>query len=199
MRKQQLTILAPYDFEDAVPLIPGGTSGWETPTDAAGRFYLEPQEEETFYQFFIGLSPSRANMYLQYTQREDRMNLITPRPVPGIIGYWPGQATPYQDPSPSTELWTVHDLVPYFNVENNQAEDADILEGQCPYGTKIAASFYITPFTYQVVKDKNRILQFLRGERRSTIVTMGDGNRPIKAPAWMNEDYGKYAVQPEEA
>jgi len=198
LRKQQLTIKAPYDFEDGYRIAPHGTSGWETPTDAAGRFYLEPQEEETFYQFFMGIAPSRAKVFLQYTQREDRMNLITPRTVPGTIGYWSGEQTPYSDPSPSTELWTVHDLVPYFNVENDQAEDNTILDNQCPSGTKIAASFYITPFTYQVVKDRNRILQFLRGERRCTVVTMGDGQRPIKAPAWMNEDYAKYAVQPEE-
>jgi hypothetical protein len=62
----------------------------------------------------------------------------------------------------------------------------------------ISASFWITPFTYQVIREKERVLQFLRGEKRCTVRTMGDADRPIKAPAWLVEDYGKFMVQPEE-
>lgn len=169
--------------------------------------YLEPQEEESIYQYFIGITPSVAQMYLQYTQREDRMSLITPRPVPGPIGFWDGDFTPYLDPAPGTEMWGIHDLVPYFNVylpgwANGSLYHAD--------WRTIAASFYITPFTYQVLKankgvggapdgqDRAKVLSFLRGEKRCTVRTMGDGFRPIKAPAWLIEDYGKYMVQPEE-
>ncbi len=188
IRKQQLTVNMPYEFEDGDTIQPDATSGWESPTDAQGRFYLEPQEEETIYQFFTGFSPSQSKVYLQYTQREDRMNLITPRPVPGNIGFWDGEMSAYRDPSPITELWTVHDLYPYFNVEN---------AGVSCVAKKISSSFWITEFTYQAVKDEAKIKSFLRGDKRCSIKTMGDGSRPIKAPAWLVEDYSEFMLQPE--
>lgn len=195
LRKQQLTVHKPYHFNDGQVIVLNSTSGWEAPADALGRFYLEPQEEETIYQWFVGISPSVAQMYLQYTQREDRMNLITPRTVPGPTGYWDGDFTSYLDPAPGSEMWTVHDLVPYFNVYLPGWANSSLYH---PDWRTIKASFYITQFTYQVQKDKEKIKSFLRGEKRCTIRTLGDGQRPIKAPAWLNEDYGKYMVQPEE-
>jgi len=189
LRKQQLTFFRPYTFEDDTAIAVDSTSGWEGPADAQGRFYLEPQEEEYIYQFFTGISPSQAKVYLQYTQREDRMNLITPRPVPGNIGYWDGEATPYTDPAPLTELWTVHDIYPYFNVEN---------PGITGESEVIRAGFYLTEYSYQVVKDVEKIKSFLRGNQRCTVRTMGDPYRPIKAPSWLKEDYQKWMVQPEE-
>lgn len=189
LRRQQLTVYMPYDFDAGAAIAVNSTSGWESPADAQARNYLEPQEEETIYQFFTGISPSQAKMYLQYTEREDRMNLIAPRPVPGIIGFWDGEISPYHDPAPSTELWTVRNIFPYFDVEN---------PGITGKSVPISASFWITPFTYQVIRDKERVLQFLRGEKRCTVRTMGDADRPIKAPAWLIEDYGKFMVQPEE-
>ena len=192
LRKQQLTVKMPFDFGN---ITNGDVSGWTTPTDAVGRFHLEPQEEETLYQFFTGISPSQAKLYLQYTQREDRMSLIAPRPVPGVIGFWDGEVTSYHDPSPCTELWSVHDLVPYFNMENPHS--SGVFCNTMDW-VPISTSFWITPFTYQVIRDTELVKRFLRGERRCTVRTMGDGHRPIKAPAWLKEDYQKYMIQPEE-
>jgi hypothetical protein len=189
LRKQQLTRYKPWLFDSGVKIVAGGTSGWETPTDANGRRYLEPQEEETLYQIFTGISPTQAKLYLQYTQRVDRMNLIVPRTVPGDIGYWDGITSLYDDPAPETELWTLHDLYPHFNAENPPISGKDEM---------IAAAFYINAYTFKVIKEKPRILQFLRKEKPAHIRTMGDGDRPIKAPAWLLDDYEKYLVKPEE-
>jgi len=195
IRKQQLTRFMPYWFDSTdqtglpgVAIAAGGVSGWEAPVDAAGRRILEPQEEETVYQVFTGITPKQAKLYLQYTQRVDRMNLITPRPVPGRIGFWDGYGSPYLDPDPSTELWTVHDIYPHMNIENPAITGASILCG---------ASFWITPYTYRPVTDTNKTLQFLRGEKPARIITMGDGDRPIKAPAWLLKDYKAFFVCPE--
>lgn len=190
LRRQQLTVYMPYWFNDASAIaVDTVDTSWRTPTDAMGRNYLEPQEEETIYQFFVGISPSQAKLYLQYTEREDRMNLIAPRPVPGNIGFWTGEMSNYNDPSPMTELWTVNDIYPYFLAETT---------GITGCTKRVGASFWITPFTYQVIKDKEKIKSFLRGERRCTIKTMGDGDRPIKSPAWLIEDYCDWMVQPED-
>jgi len=189
IRQQQLTRYAPYWFYSGAAISAGGTSGWTAPVDANGRYYLEPQEEEVIYQIFTGITPAQSKLYLQYTERVDRMNLITPRPVPGAIGYWDGYGSPYMDPDPGTELWTVHDLWPHMNIENPAITGKSILCG---------ASFWITPYTYNVVEDKNKVLQFLRHEKPAHIVTMGDGDRPIKAPAWLLSDYKRFMVCPEE-
>jgi hypothetical protein len=189
LRKQQMTRYKPYLFNSGAMIAAGGTSGWETPTDASARRYLEPQEEETLYQFFTGISPSQAKIYLQYTQRVDRMNLIVPRPVPGAFGYWEGNNSIYDDPDPETELWTLHDLYPHLNAENPAISGKDVM---------IAVGFYINAYTYRVIKDKQKALQFLRKEKPAHIRTMGDGDRPIKAPAWLLDDYKQYLVTPEE-
>ena len=189
IRKQQTTRYAPFWFNSDAVITSGGTSGWESPADSSGRNYLEPQEEETVYQIFTGLTPSTTKMYLQYTQRVDRMNLITPRAVPGAIGYWDGESSMYRDPDPATELWTVHDIYPYLNLENPAITGVSQLCG---------VSFWITPFTYKVIKDKNKVLRILRKEIPGTVKTMGDADRPIKSPYWLIHDYAQYMVQPEE-
>lgn len=190
LRKQQLTVYMPYWFNDASVIDADSVDGsWRTPTDAMGRNYLEPQEEEIIYQFFTGITPSQCKLYLQYTQREDRMSLIAPRPVPGNIGFWNGEQSLYNDPSPATELWTVHDIYPYFKAENT---------GISVVPKRVGASFWIIPYTYEVVKDRQKILSFLRGEKRATVRTMGDGWTPIKAPAWLLETYSDFMVEPEE-
>jgi len=193
LRKQQLTRYMPFWFDDDVAITNGSTSGWESPADANGRNYLMPQEEDTIYQVFTGITPSQCKLYLQYTQRIDRMSLITPRPVPGVIGFWDGYNSPYRDPDPSTELWTVHDVYPYMNIENPPITGESILCG---------VSFWITPYTYTVLnkdgKNKAQMLQYLRKEKPATIITMGDGDRPIKAPAWMLSKYCDAMVDPKE-
>lgn len=188
VRKQQQTIYAPYEFNSNVAVAAGSTSDWETPTDSLSRYYLTPPKQDIVYQFFMGLSPSTTKVYEQFTQREDRMSLLAPRDVPGVIGYWDGEMTPYRDPSPQTELWSVKELYPYFNAEN-------------PYGTGeseiLRASFYVNPFSYEVVKDKAKIESFIKGDKRSTIRTMGDPFRPVKAPWWLTNTYGAYMVSAE--
>lgn len=186
IRKQQRTVYRDYSFGS---ISAGSTSGWKTPTDTEGRYYLEPQDENIIYQFFIGIYPSTARIYLSYPMRIDRMNLISVRDIPGNIGYWNGEDSPYRDPSPETELWTVKDLVPYFNAENPSITGKAIT---------IYTNFYIIPFSYKVIKDEALIKEFINGKRRIKMITMGDPDRPISAPAWLLEDYKKYMVNPEE-
>ena len=189
VRKQQRTIYRDYAFNDGNPIASGDVSNWETPTDTEGRYYLEPQDQSIVYQFFVGISPSIAHLYLAYPKRQDRMSLITPRDVPGNIGYWSGEDTPYNDPSPETEMWAVKDLVPYFVAENPAITGKDL---------NIYANFFITPFSYKVVRDINLIKQFINGEKRCRMITMGDPEKPISAPAWLKEQYGNFIVKVEE-
>lgn len=189
VRKQQTTVYKYYAFNNGSEISAGSTSGWETPTDTEGRYYLEPQDEDIIYQVFLGISPSAAKIYLSYPRRVDRMNLITVRDIPGNIGYWDGETSPIEDPSPQTELWIVKDIVPYFNAEN---------PGIAGKSQKVYASFFITPFSYKVVRDKERIKRFIDGKERCTFVTMGDPDRPISAPRWLLDGYQQYMLEVEE-
>lgn len=189
LAKQQRTKYAPYEFNSGLPLSAGSVSGWETPTDTEGRYYLEPQDEDQIYQIFMGVAPSTAKIYFAYPKRVDRMNLIAPRDIPGLIGYWDGEDTPYRNPSPETEIWTTHDLVPYFDAENPSNTGTS---------QKITASFYVTPFSYQVIRDIELIKKFIRGEKRATLRTMGDPDQLISAPSWLLDDYRDFLIKPEE-
>jgi len=186
VRKQQRTVYRDFSFGD---IAAGDVSDWVTPTDTEGRNYLEPQTERIIYQIFTGISPSTARIYLAYPARQDRMSLIGPRDVPGNIGYWSGEDTPCNDPNPETELWTISDLIPYFAAENPS------FTGKTQ---TIYANFFITPFSYKVVKDTSLIKQFINGEKRCSMITMGDPEKPISAPAWLKDRWGNYLYKVEE-
>lgn len=185
VRKQQRTVLD-YGFGN---IEAGSASDWMTPTDDEGRYYLEPQDQSIIYQIFLGIAPSTAKIYLSYPRRVDRMNLITVREIPGNIGYWNGEMSPYDNPSPETELWTVEDLVPYFNAEN---------PGITGKAQNIWVKFYVTPFSYKVVRDMALIRKFIDGEKRCRMITMGDPDQPISAPSWILENYSRYMLAVEE-
>ena len=117
------------------------------------------------------------------------MNLISVRDIPGKIGYWDGESSPIEDPSPQTELWTLKDLVPYFNAEN---------PGIVGRAQRIYASFFVTVYSYKVVTDFERIKRFIDGKERCTFVTMGDPDQPISAPRWLLDNYRKCMLKVEE-
>lgn len=188
-RKQRRTKYAPFWFNSGTAIAVDSTSDFETPTDSEGRYYFEPQEKDIIYQCFVGITPTSGKLYLSYPKRVDRMSLISVRDIPGDEGYWDGEDTPYRDPSPETELWTLEDIVPYFNAENN---------GVTGESTKIGMSFYITPYSYKVVQNREKIQRFIDGKDRSTIRTMGDPDQPISAPAWLLRDFGDYMIDVEE-
>jgi hypothetical protein len=189
LTKQQRTVYKEFAFNSGTAIAVNSTSGWEEPSDTDGRYYMEPQDEDTLYQIFLGLAPSTARMYLAYPEREDRMNLISVRDVPGDIGYWDGEDTPYRDPSPETELWTTHDLYPSMNVEN---------AGITGESTVIRASFWITKYGYRQVTDDKMIRDFMRGDRPCKLVTMGDPDRLIDASGWIKKCNGGKFICPEE-
>jgi len=189
------TNYASYQWNSGTKIAADGTSSdWETPTDSASRYYLEPQIREHIYQIFTGIAPSSARLFYSYPKRVDRGSIIAEREVPSPsdnynIGFWDGEMSPYRDPSPITELWTVDDLYPYFKANNY---------GISGTSRVIKSNFIINMYTYQLIKDTTLQDKIIKGEKRATIFTMGDLEQPINAPQWIKECYGSCFREPEE-
>lgn len=183
-----------YQWNSGTKIAADGVStNWETPTDSEGRYYLEPQKKEHIYQIFTGISPSSARLFWSYPKRVDRGSIIAERSVPSAgdsenIGFWSGEMSPYRDPSPITQLFTVEDLYPYFKANNH---------GISGVSRVIKSNFIINIYTYQVIKDQTVQDKIIKGEKRATIYTMGDPEQTINAPQWLKDQYGKNIRDPE--
>ena len=104
----------PYSFG---AMNAGASSGWISPEDDSKRTLLNPPENTLINHFFVGVSPTRAEIYLQYPLDNDKGSLVGTRVVGSGIGVFArGQTSPYQRPSVLTELIAVHGVSPAFNA-----------------------------------------------------------------------------------
>lgn len=160
------------------------TADWDlVPVSTSdSRRRLEPQEadrDKLFYQIFYGISPSMTQIYLQQIPRQDRHSLVPEtRTVPGDIGYFTGEISPFNNPSPMTEIFTFNDIYPGLKAYN-------------PTSVTVYAylKFYINKYIYEAVKDEKIIKEFIEGKRRCDLRTMGELKSMIVAPSWLANQY----------
>lgn len=155
-------------------------SDWDEIKDSSNRKYLEPTKEDFLKQIFWGVSPAKARVFFQYPSRQDRWSLIAvTRTLTGTIGYIDGEMSPWDGPfSRKTEIWTVYQLYPAFNIYN------PILERMLD----VKLNFDVMNYTYGIIKDKEMIRQFLSGERRVRKHTVGGIDpSPATAPQWLEK------------
>ncbi len=106
----------PYPFSFGF-LAAGASSGWINPQDEAARTILNPREATLINHFFIGVSPTRAEVYLQYPLDRDKGTLTGTLIVGRGIGVFAdGNMSPYRNPSLQTELVSIRDIHPAFNA-----------------------------------------------------------------------------------
>ena len=104
----------PYSFG---AIAAGGSSGWLRPKDASNRYFLDPPQSTLINHFFIGVSPTRAEIYLQYPLDRDKGSLVGTRVIGSGIGVFAsGSFSPLMQPSSLTELITIKDIDPAFNA-----------------------------------------------------------------------------------
>lgn len=104
----------PYSFG---AIAAAGSSGWIRPQDASNRYFLDPPEISLINHLFIGVQPTRAEIYLQYPLDRDKGSLVGTRTVGSGIGVFAeGILSPYREPSLQTELITIHNIDPAFNA-----------------------------------------------------------------------------------
>jgi hypothetical protein len=147
--------------------------------DSDNRHYLEPHIKEIVKHIFWGVSPPKARIFKEYPARIPRNSLISvTRTLTGDIGYIDGDESPYEGPfSSRTELFTLHDLWPQFQVYNPLRRTMNSVE----------MSFDIRSYTYNLMKDRTLIGDCLLGQRRCKKHTVGGIDKPASIPAWLKE------------
>jgi len=166
----------PFSFGGVSAL--SNLSDWDEVKDSSNRRYLEPTKEGFIKQIFWGVTPPKARVFFQYPSRQDRWSLIAvTRTLTGAIGYVDGEMSPFNGPfSKKTEIWTVYQLYPAFNIYN--PTNARMLD--------VKSHFDIMNYTYKIVTDKVAIREFLAGERRVRKHTVGGIDpRPATCPDWL--------------
>jgi hypothetical protein len=176
----------------ALNLAVDGTTGWITPQDSQSKNYLEPQKEGLIHQFYFGIAPSTARVFYSFPLRTDRGSITVERECPSNtadVGFYNGFDSPYTNPSAITEMWSVKDKVPYFNLNNY---------GVSGEPKTIKVNFYLNIYSYYPITDTQFCKNIINGKQKAHIHTMGDPEDPVSAPSWMLRRFQKYMVQPEE-
>jgi len=166
----------PYSFG---AISAGSSSGWKRPQDAQTRYFLEAAEESVAIHHFTGVSPTRAEIYLQYPLDKDRNSLVGSRTVGSGIGIFAeGKNSPYRDPSPRTELLSLKDIGPAFNAYTPVAATVRVFFW--------AVCYRITPpITAVMDRISKPEEQMLDEERRRARVLPIFGKTPTEAPSWL--------------
>lgn len=157
------------------------TAAWDdVPVSAQDdRKQLSPgtDHRRELYQIFYGINPSNIQLYLQFVSRQDRWNLVRQRNAGDDFGFITGEESPYFDPSVKTELFTINEVYPAFKAENISADTQTIY-----------LNFQIMKYTYDPVKSADLIKDFLLGNRRVKLYSMGlSTDQMITAPQWWAE------------
>lgn len=171
--------IEPFNLATRVATLSNLTA-WNTIQDALGNRYLEPYDTPYINQIFWGVSPPLCRVYMQYAIRQDRMNLISmQRLINGDIGYVDGKKSPLDGPfSPKTEMWTVYQVAPAFNVYNPLSQTM----------FNILMSFDIMRYTYKVITDKTEVKSRLLGDKPRHMHTVGGIDpSPVVEPDWLRK------------
>lgn len=161
------------------------TAAWDAVQDTNNDHQLSPKDSEQSFminQIFYGISPTEAEIYSQFESGQDRGSLLMSRAVNGAVqnrvGYWTGVDSSKEDPSAITELITINQKYPTF-------------KGYNPTGATITITldFFINKYRYEIVNDANKIRDFMMGDRRLKVYTMGNVNSPMQPPKWLTDSF----------
>ena len=158
----------------------GNLAAWREIQDAAANRLLMPQNDQFIYQAFWGVTPPKARVYVQFPPRADIGSLLgQTRVITGDVGYIDGDMSPFGGPlSPKTELFTVYERYPAFQVFN-------------PLGTamyQVLMQFDIMKYSFKVLKNRALIRDLLVGNRKVKKYTMGQADpNPMTIPKWLSE------------
>lgn len=169
--------LTPWNLSSCSAL--SNLSAWNEIQDSSNRHYLEPHDEDFIKHIFWGVSPPKARIFKQYPARKDRNSLLAIiRTLTGDVGYVDGDESPYDGPfSKKTELFTLHDMWPQFQVYNPLTYTMNY----------VMLNFDIRSYTYNIMKSRPLIEDCLRGQRRCRKHTVGGIDEPAPIPSWLKD------------
>lgn len=171
----------------AVPA--GGTLGaWNQLLGPSGVRYLEAPQDAFIYHSFWGINTPNARVYVQFPTMGDIGSLTEIiRAVAGDVGFITGDSSPFLGPfSTRTELFTVHERYPAFQVANVTGDAF----------ANVIFNVSVMKYTYQLIKDKNLIARLLVGDQRCRKYTMGRiSPSPTAAPKWLQDSASEALIR----
>lgn len=180
---------------------PGTASGWYNVINASNRHELVPESRGWIYHWAFGISPSTAEIYIQYPKDIDRRYLYRSLSVGTVpAGMIRGQDYPYDtfDIGDDNEFFTLHnELEPAFNayVSTNFATTSDSVPVKLRFiGRKYKIQYLKSAegldTSGMTQAQRQRILANAIGPndaRRVYFREIGDGVNPVDAPDWIAE------------
>lgn len=147
---------------------------------------LEPndQDRNIIHQILFGVAPSRMQVFRLFGR--DRNNAVENYDEPGEPGaYVSGFDSPYNNPSPQTEVMYINSMAPLRLQPYNPTDTA--LEAN--------VSFHINRMEYVTITDKGLMKSMLQGQQPAHFSIMGlgtEGSDRVGIPTWLNEAFGEH-------
>ncbi len=115
------------------------------------------------YQVFMGIKPSAIRQYLYYPLEKSRRNLdIKSIFTKSPYGYVDGFESPYDSPSPQTEVWIPKGVDVGFSWHNplNSAAQIDL-------------NLFIVRYLVKVIRDSDTVKGIVAGKTPARVATLG--------------------------
>jgi len=154
---------------------------------------LTPPSSTSGYQemrhIFYGVNPSNqsARVFVNYEgaavyDLQNRRNSAIS--AANNVGFIRGRDSPWNEPSPLTELFTVYDVEPQFSVfNNNPVGGANIWP---------ELKFYIMKYLVKLVENTTLINNFIDMKTRVQYFNVGSLNSLVPTQLWMNDQITLY-------
>lgn len=138
----------------------------------------------TVHQIFYGVDPSRMQLFSLFGR--DRNVALQDYDQPGEVGgYINGFDSPYDNPSPSTELFYINSMAPLRLQPYNPMSTAK----------EARVSFHVNKVRYTTITSEDKQKALLQGQEPAKLEMMGLGVQDadqVSIPTWLNEAFGEH-------
>jgi hypothetical protein len=160
--------------------------------DSGGNKILEPNDDDrnTVHQIFYGVSPSRMQVFNLFGR--NRNEAIEDYDSPGEAGvYTTGYDSPYNNPSPETEVFYVNSMSPLRLQPYNPMDEA----------AEASISFHVNKIRYTTITSESKQKAILQNQEPGKLVMAGKGIQDADQagiPSWLSEAFGEHIRSTEE-
>jgi hypothetical protein len=166
----------------------GITASFEN-TKPTLKYMLEPKSKDLIYHVFWGATPGYAQFYQYYPANESLADLRDPRTESDEeFGFVYGRDSPYYNPSPLSEFFTLQDMHPAWKAR----VPASVTD---PASSACKMRFYIRKYKVELLKDAPRgssiTAQVVQTASRRSL----GGLKLVNAPSWLTSELGSTLIQ----
>jgi hypothetical protein len=142
------------------------------------------QQKELLFQARIGIAPSRMQLFYLYgRERNNALEIYDEGgdPAPIVNGF----DSPYNNPEPISEVFTLNDMAPLRLQAFNPMDEAK----------EARISVHVNKIKYATVTNVNLMNSFLQGQIPARLQPAGRGaerENQIRAPNWLRSTFGEH-------